>query len=196
MRKAGRFASAHRTCWSPEDTQRAVDLLDNGMSIPRIAAQMGRKPQGVREQLRLQHGPVRVRIQHANGMSIADVARELGISKQVVGAYIRRGILIATRRLIVRKFVFTLAPTDVHDLIAQHGGYLPLTPDSDWAPLVDAARVRFQERYISRNAVAQLVHVCSTVVRRWESGCAFPAPAMQLAERYGGAHYERQAVWA
>ena len=196
LRKAGRFPSAHRTRWPADGLHQIIDMLDSGLSVKVAARRLRRKPQALQSLLSEHQISAEARLRHASGMSTADVVRELGIGRNTVSKYIRTGLLNATRRLVVRRTVYTVAQEDVRAFIATHGGYIPLKPDADWAPLVEDARRVFAQRYISRVDLAALLCVCREALIRREDEQGFPAPALRLGHPYGGDHYERAAVWA
>lgn len=195
MRQSGQLASRHKAHWN-EDIDKLLAALDAGVGAGKAAHQMKRSPNAVLERL-VERGISAQRVvSRADGMSVADVAAELGVTKWFLHECIDRGWLVANRRKVVKKVVYSVSPHDVFTFIHDHGGYVPLKPNEDWKPYVDAARARFQARYISRTAFAALCFVSIKVPRRWERDEGLPAPALRLHQSYGGDYYDRAAVRA
>lgn len=185
LRAEGRLLSAANLHWSEADFQRAVDMIDSGIGVVSAARRLRRSTRGLLQYLCDRRVGVCDRLRYADGMSIADVANELGIGQQAIGDHIRAGRLHATRQVVIRKVIYSISPIDVREFVAQYGGYVPMRPDTDWAPIVEASQQAFRTRYISRMALARAMHVCTDVLARLNRAGSLP-PALRLSNVYGG----------
>ncbi len=128
------------------------------------------------------------------GMSVADVASALGITKSGIYRYIERGYIRAQYGYALTTARASIDPYEVSAFLARIGGLLPLNPDRMWADEYHAAREALHGLYSSSVAVAQALMIPPQQLAWMRKHKAMPAPAFAFGAL--GTYYSRAALLA
>lgn len=193
LRRAGVILHGRtKVPWTDEDIATAVRMVRDGKSAAQIGRLLGRSANAVLNYLIAQGVTPRREIMDAGGMGATELADGLGVNRSAIVEWIQRGLLGASRRRVARQMVYSIAYEAVLSFLAEHGGYLPLTPSARWVEPVRAARAAFQARYVTRAEIARLLCVTVNFIGRRDRAGTFPPGRFLLRTHY----YERASVRA
>lgn len=178
LRKLGRLSDGAIANWTCEERERARVMVRDGKSLAQIGNALGRSANAVLEQLTLWGMNVRRELARSDGMDVRDAAEALGVNRDVIIDWIRRGFLRASRRRILRQTVYSISYTAVLSFIADRGGYTAMRPTPRFAGPVDEARRAFNLRYISRRDLASSLCISENTLGHWPTRFGFPASHM------------------
>ena len=130
--------------------------FDAGLNIRTIATKHGRSVTAIQHRMYRRGIKPMLQMRRADGMSVLDVVRELGVPRRTVSHWITVGWLKARALRVVRQRVYTIAPDAVVALIQTYPN-LNYLPNDDWAPIVEAARAAWAAHYISRADLADML---------------------------------------
>jgi hypothetical protein len=178
LRKLGRLSDSAITRWTCEERERARVMVRDGKSPAQIGKVLGRSPNAVLEQLTVWGVNVRRELARSEGMDVREVAESLGVGRDIVIDWIRRGFLRASRRRVLRQTVYSVSYTAVLAFITERGGYTRLRPSPRFAGPVDEARRAFNLRYISRRDLASSLCISENTLGHWPTRFGFPSSHM------------------
>lgn len=177
-----------RAVWRDDTTLRRVNgviAMASEIPLTEIARRCGITPDGARTRVRREYGAGWATLaRRSAGMSRADVAAALGVTKSRVKQWVDQGRLADTQIGACR----SVSPNDLYDALFDTLALYTLHPAGEWVAHVREARALIPAQFITKQEVCALLAISRRTLEKCND---FPAPAAHCA--YDGRGYWRRS---